>query len=62
MEHAELERLLSDAFQGGERTSRELRLSDEDARLLAQRYPVGVQPLGEQWYEVIFKEAHQLGA
>jgi hypothetical protein len=62
MELIELDRLLSDAFQGGERTSRELRLPDEDARLLARHYPATVQPMGEQWYQVIFKEAHQLGA
>lgn len=57
MEHMELERLLSDAFRGGETLSRELRLSDEDARLLASRYPAAVKPLGGQWYQVTFKGA-----
>jgi hypothetical protein len=62
MEYAELDRLLSDALQGGERRSRELRLSDEDARLLAQHYPATVQPMGEQWYRVTLKEETTLGA
>ena len=61
MEHAELDRLLSAAFHGGERTCRELRLSDEDARFLADHYPAVVQSMGEQWYSVTL-EADQLGA
>ena len=62
MEHAELDRLLSAAFHGGELTRRELRLSDEDALLLTRHYPAAVQPLGEQWYQVTFEGANQIGA
>ena len=62
MEHAEFDRLLSSAFHGGELTCRELRLSDEDARFLAEHYPTTVTPMGEQWYQVTFEEANQVGA
>ena len=62
MEHAEFDRLLSSAFHGGELTCRELRLSDEDARFLAEHYPATVTPLGEQWYQVTLKGAIQVGA
>lgn len=55
MEYNELDRLVSSAFRGGEILSRELRLSEEDARLLAERCPAAVTPLGEQWYRVTFK-------
>lgn len=61
MEHAELDRLLSAAFHGGEQTRRELRLSDEDARFLADHYPAVVEPMGEQWYFITL-EANQIGA
>lgn len=61
MEHAELDRLLSAAFHGGERTCRELRLSEEDAQYLADHYPAVVEPRGEQWYFVTL-EAKQIGA
>lgn len=57
MEYAELNRLLSDAFHGGERLRRELRLSDEDAQLLAAFPFAAVEPMGEQWYQVTFKGA-----
>lgn len=57
MEHAEFDRLLSAAFHGGEQLRRELRLSDEDARFLADHYPAVVESMGEQWYMVTFKEA-----
>ncbi|MGM9607921.1 MAG: hypothetical protein ACI3XJ_10505 [Oscillospiraceae bacterium] len=62
MEHAALDRLLSAAFHGGEQVCRELRLSDEDARYLADHYPAVVQPMGEQWYQVSFEGANQIGA
>lgn len=62
MEHAAFDRLLSSAFHGGELTRRELRLSDEQARFLAEHYPATVTPLGEQWYQVTFEEANQVGA
>lgn len=58
MNHAEFDRLISSAFHGGELTRRELRLSDEDARFLAEHYPATVTPLGEQWYQVTFEEAN----
>ncbi|MGN0967868.1 MAG: hypothetical protein ACI4O3_01245 [Oscillospiraceae bacterium] len=63
MEHAEFDRLLSAAFHGGEQVCRELRLSDEDARYLADHYPAAaVTPMGEQWYQVTFEGAIQVGA
>lgn len=55
MERADLERLVSSAFCGGERLCRQLRLSDEDARFLAEHYPVTLDPLGEQWYQITFQ-------
>lgn len=55
MKELELDRWVSDVFHGGELRRRELRLSDEDARLLAGRYPASVKPLGEQWYLVSFE-------
>lgn len=54
MERADLELLVSSAFCGGERLNRQLRLSDEDARFLAEHYPVTLAPLGEQWYQITF--------
>ena len=62
MEHAEFDRLLSSAFHGGETVCRELRLSDEDARFLAEHYPATVEAMGEQWYQITFKGATQVGA
>ena len=56
MEHAEFDRLLSAAFHGGETLRRELRLSEEQLRLLADHYPATVEPLGEQWYCVTFTQ------
>lgn len=61
MEHTKLDRLLSAAFRGGEQLQRELRLSDEDARFLADHYPAVVEPMGEQWYQVTFKGAIHIG-
>lgn len=54
MDHMEFDRLISAAFLGGERKSRELRLSEEDARFLADHYAATVEPLGGQWYQVTF--------
>ncbi len=62
MREMELDALVTDAFRGGERPRRELRLSDADARALAWRYPAAVEPLGEHWYQVTFKGAMQFGA
>ncbi len=47
-----LHALLSDAFEGGERACRELRLSDEQAQALSQFRPEALRPLGERWYLV----------
>lgn len=46
--------LLSQCFQGGERISRELRLSQEDAQYIAETYNATVRPMGGQWYEITF--------
>ena len=54
MDCIEFDRLLSAAFHGGERKSRELRLSEADAIFLAGHYPVTVESLGRQWYQVTF--------
>lgn len=54
MNYTELDRLLSSAFRGGERKCRELRLSSEDARFLADHYPVTVEPIGGLWYRITF--------
>ncbi len=54
MEHAEFDRLLSSAFHGGETLKRELRLSEEQVRLLTDCYPALVEPMGGQWYQVTF--------
>lgn len=53
-----LGRLLSECFAGGELLRRELRLTGEQASLLAQRYPAAVRPMGENWYEISFQEAY----
>ncbi|MCD8004666.1 MAG: hypothetical protein LUD69_08495 [Oscillospiraceae bacterium] len=47
-----LHALLSDAFEGGERASRELRLSDALAGELSSERPEALHPLGERWYLV----------
>lgn len=62
MEHTAFDRELSAAFHGGERLTRELRLTDEQARYLAAHYPAVVQPMGGQWYHVAFKEVSKHGA
>lgn len=54
MTHAEIDRLLSSAFHGGELMCRELRLSEQDAQFLAGHYPAAVKSLGGSWYEVTF--------
>lgn len=55
-----LDRLLRECFAGGEIRRRELRLTDRQARLLADTYSAGrVRPMGGGWYEIIFQEACQ---
>lgn len=53
----EIERLLSDAFRGGETCSRELRLTDEEHDFICAHYPASVSPIpgpmGEKaWYQI----------
>ena len=50
-----LSALISECFAGGEVCRRELRLSEEQAGLLAQNYPASVRPMGESWYEITFQ-------
>ena len=53
----ELDRLISECFCGGERLLRELRLTPEQAGRLAADYPVRVEPVGSDWYQISFQEA-----
>lgn len=53
-----LDELVSQCFRGGEVLLRELRLTPEQARRLAADYPARVEPLGQDWYEISFQEAH----
>lgn len=53
-----LDELVSRCFRGGEVLLRELRLTPEQARRLAADYPARVEPLGQDWYEISFQEAH----
>ena len=46
---------MSQCFAGGEVRRRELRLTGEQAGLIARRYPAGVSPMGDGWYEVTFQ-------
>ena len=52
-----LERMLSECFEGGQRLSRELRLSEAEACYIAQHYAALLRPMGEQWYEITFQGA-----
>ncbi|HIY16743.1 MAG TPA: hypothetical protein H9839_05355 [Candidatus Intestinimonas stercorigallinarum] len=58
-----LERILSDAFRGGELRRRELRLTVREAAYIRRRLPVRLVPLGpggdKTWYEIIFQGAEQ---
>ena len=58
---ARLDKMLSEAFDGGDIRRRELRLTPEEAGWIAARYPVRVVPLGsggdKNWYEIIFQGA-----
>jgi len=53
------EHRLSEAFSHGERLSRQLRLTEEEARWLTQHTPAALTPLGEGWYNVEFQEAYR---
>lgn len=55
-----LDALVSQCFRGGEVLLRELRLTPEQARRLAADYPARVEPLGQDWYEISFQEAHYI--
>ena len=63
MTRIEIERALSDAFQGGEIRRRELRLSQEEAEAIRASFPARLAPLGESggktWYEITFQGAEQ---
>ena len=50
-----LSALISECFVGGEICRRELRLSEEQAGLLARDYPASVRPMGGSWYEITFQ-------
>ena len=50
IEERSLEALVSQCFAGGE-----VRLTGEQAGLIARRYPAGVSPMGDGWYEVTFQ-------
>ena len=52
-----LDRMLSECFEGGQRLSRELRLSEAEAGYIAQHYTALLRPMGEQWYEITFQGA-----
>lgn len=47
--------LVSRCFAGGELRRRELRLTGEQAALIAGRYPAKVSNMGDGWYEVTFQ-------
>ena len=49
--------LISQCFSGGEICRRELRLSPAQAGQIAGRYPAGVRPIGDGWYEITFQGA-----
>lgn len=55
IEERRLDALVSRCFAGGELRRRELRLTGEQAGLLAGRYPAKVSPMGDGWYEVLFQ-------
>ena len=58
-----LERMISECFRGGEVCRRELRLSGEQARRVAERYPASrVRPMGGSWYEITFQGALHYGS
>ena len=62
MEYAAFDRDRSAAFPGGERVSRELRLTGEQVQYLAGHYSASVEPLGGQWYQVTFQGAMNCGS
>ena len=55
IEERSLGALVSQCFAGGEVRRRELPLTGEQAGLIARRYPAGVSPMGDGWYEVTFQ-------
>ena len=62
MEYTAFDRELSDAFHGGERRSRELRLSEEQLQYVSGLGSAQVEPLGGQWYQVTFEGGMDRGA
>lgn len=57
MNEGELTIRLSEAFQGGERLIRELRLTGEEAAWTAEHCPARLTALGDGWYRIEFQEA-----
>ena len=55
-----LDTLLSRCFAGGERLERELRLTERQARALAD-YPADVRPMSGGWYTITFRGAYSYG-
>lgn len=54
MEETKLAERISEAFHGGERRRRELRMDQWEAEFLAARYGAKVAPVGQNWYEISF--------
>jgi hypothetical protein len=58
MNTALFEKRLSVLFCGGERLRRELRLTPAEYDYLVRTYPAAaLTPMGENWYELVWKEA-----
>lgn len=57
----EIEHKITAAFQGGERRTRELRLTEDEAAYIRAQYSAVITPLGQggekDWYEITFRGA-----
>lgn len=59
MDQTAFEEKLSALFHGGELRRRELRLTQGEYDYLVRTYPqAGLTPMGEDWYELVWKEAY----
>jgi hypothetical protein len=56
----EIDRVLSEAFSGGDVLCRELRLTDEEIDYVRTAYTATVTDLGERWYQLQFKRGLSL--
>lgn len=54
MDEKRLSERISEAFHGGERRCRELRMDRWEAEFLAARYGARVASMGQNWYEIAF--------